>query len=170
MPSMNYLKNITCACSGLSGCDNGPGTHTACQQTVAQSHSSPVTSVKNSAYVVYWVHKQSSMSCWETEEHRFDDVIQNRAHIAWQASSMVEQATESPAYYQWFSRNHASQEKTETNTDVCIHKVPLCSDYWQLIIDNSLLNLSIRLWDISFKFDRCVVAVLLFFSWCWISR
>ena len=57
----------------------------------------PVTSVKNSAYVVYWVREQSSMSRLETEEHRFDDIIQNRAHIAWQASSMVEQATESPA-------------------------------------------------------------------------
>ena len=69
------------------------------------------------------------MSCRETEEHHFDDVIQNRAHIPWQASNMVEQATESPAYYQLFSRNHASQEKTETNTDVCSHKVPLHSDY-----------------------------------------
>ena len=77
---------------------SGPGTRTACQQTVAQSHSSTVTSVKNSAYVVYWVREQSNMSCWETEEHNFDEVIQNHAHIAWQAISMVEQATESPAY------------------------------------------------------------------------
>ena len=51
------------------------------------------------------------------------------------------------------------QEKTETNTDVCIHKVPLRSDYWQLVIGNSLLNLSIRLWENSFTFHRCVVAV-----------
>ena len=138
---------------------SGPGTRTVCQQTVAQSHSSPVTSVKNSAYAVYWVREQSSMSCRETEEHCFNDVIQNRAHIAWQASSMVKQATKSPAYYQLFSRNHASQEKTKTNTYVCIHKVPLRSDYWQLVIGNSLLNLSIRLWENSFTFDRCVVSV-----------
>ena len=59
----------------------------------------------------------------------------------------------------YFSRNHASQEKTETNTDICIHKVPLRSDYWQLVIGNPLLNLSIRLWEDSFRFDRCVVAV-----------
>ena len=111
------------------------------------------------AYVVYWVREQSSMSCRETEEHRFDDVIQNGAHIAWQASSMVEQATESPAYYHLFPRNHASQKKTETNSDICIHKVPLRSDYWQLVIGNSLLNLSIRLWENSFTFGRCVVAV-----------
>ena len=61
--------------------------------------------------------------------------------------------------YQLFSRNHASQEKTETNTDVCNHKVPLRSDYWQLVIGNPLLNLSIQLWENSFTFDRCVVAV-----------
>ena len=51
---------------------SGPGTRTACQQTVAQSHSLPVASVKNSAYVVYRVREQSNMSCRETEEHRFD--------------------------------------------------------------------------------------------------
>ena len=97
MRSMNSPKKFHVLAPGFLDDGSGPGTRTACQQTVAKPYSSPVTSVKNSAYVVYWVREQSSMSRLETEVHRFDDVIQNRANIAWQASSMVEQAIESPA-------------------------------------------------------------------------
>ena len=34
-------------------------------------------------------------------------------------------------------------KKRQKNADVCIHKVPLRSDYLQLVIGNLLLNLSI---------------------------